>query len=257
MNPQKAIAIIPARYRSTRFPGKPLVAINQKPMIQHVYERVCQSTRISRVIVATDDDRILSVVEEFGGEARMTWTGHTSGTDRVAEVACQQEADLIVNVQGDEPFIDPGCIDAMVEPFETESGLMISSLCHRITSQDDLYNPNIVKVVTDLKGFALYFSRSPIPYSPNSNLILKNPSVFKRHMGLYTYRKCFLEQLQKLEKSTLEDIESLEQLRFLENGYQIKLINTNYQPLAVDTPDDLERINEFLKEQSWQQNSSL
>ncbi len=256
MNPQKAIAIIPARYHSTRFPGKPLVAINQKPMIQHVYEKVCQSSRIGRVIVATDDDRILRVVEEFGGEAWMTSTGHTSGTDRVAEVACQQEADLIVNVQGDEPFIDPACIDAMIEPFDTEPGLMISTLCHPITLEDDLYNPNIVKVVTDRKGFALYFSRSPIPYSPHSNLVLKSASVFKRHMGLYTYRKSFLEQLPKLERSSLEDSESLEQLRFLENGYQIKVINTTYQPLAVDTPDDLERINEFLKEQAWQQNSS-
>ncbi len=256
MNPQKAIAIIPARYHSTRFPGKPLVAISQKPMIQHVYERVCLSTRIERVIVATDDDRILRVVEEFGGEAWMTSTRHTSGTDRVAEVACQQETDLIVNVQGDEPFIDPSCIDAMIEPFDTEPGLMISTLCHPITLEDDLHNPNWVKVVTDRKGFALYFSRSPIPYSPHSKSILKNASVFKRHMGLYTYRKAFLEQLHKLKKSTLEDIESLEQLRFLENGFQVKVIDTNYQPLAVDTPDDLERINEFLKERAWQQNSS-
>jgi 3-deoxy-manno-octulosonate cytidylyltransferase (CMP-KDO synthetase) len=256
MNPLKAIAIIPARYHSTRFPGKPLVVINRKPMIQHVYERVCQATRIERVIIATDDDRILRVVEEFGGMACMTSPGHTSGTDRVAEVACQQEADLIVNVQGDEPFIDPSCIDAMIEPFYNEPGLMISTLCHSITSEDDLYNPNFVKVVTDRKGFALYFSRSPIPYSPHSNLILKNASVFKRHMGLYTYRKAFLEELHKLEKSSLEDTESLEQLRFLENGYRIMVINTNYQPLAVDTPDDLERINESLKERAWQQNSS-
>ena len=257
MNPLKAIAIIPARYHSTRFPGKPLVVINQKPMIQHVYERVCLATRVEGVIVATDDDRILRAVEGFGGKAWMTSPGHTSGTDRVAEVACQQEADLIVNVQGDEPFIDPGCIDAMIEPFDTESGLMISTLCHPITLEDDLNNPNIVKVVTDLKGFALYFSRSPIPYSSRSNLILKNPSVFKRHMGLYTYRKAFLEQLNSLEESALEKTETLEQLRFLENGYRIKVINTDYQPLAVDTPDDLGRINKLLKEQSWQQNSSL
>jgi 3-deoxy-manno-octulosonate cytidylyltransferase (CMP-KDO synthetase) len=256
MNPLKAIAIIPARYQSTRFPGKPLVIINEKPMIQHVYERVCQATCIERVIIATDDERILRVIEEFGGEARITSTGHTSGTDRVAEVACQQEADLIVNVQGDEPFIDPSCIDAMIRPFYGEPGLLISTLCHSITSEDDLYNPNIVKVVTDRKGYALYFSRSPIPYSPHSNLILKNASVFKRHMGLYTYRKAFLEQLHRLEKSSLENMESLEQLRFLENGYRIKVINTNYQPMAVDTPDDLERINEFLKERAWQQNSS-
>lgn len=186
----------------------------------------------------------------------MTSTRHTSGTDRVAEVACQQETDLIVNVQGDEPFIDPSCIDAMIEPFDTEPGLMISTLCHPITLEDDLHNPNWVKVVTDRKGFALYFSRSPIPYSSHSKSILKNASVFKRHMGLYTYRKAFLEQLHKLKKSTLEDIESLEQLRFLENGFQVKVIDTNYQPLAVDTPDDLERINEFLKERAWQQNSS-
>lgn len=256
MNPLKAIAIIPARYHSTRFPGKPLVVISQKPMIQHVYERVCEATCIEQVIVATDDDRILRVVEDFGGKACMTSAEHTSGTDRVAEVACQQEADLIVNVQGDEPFIDPSCIDAMIKPFYGEPGLLISTLCHAITSEDDLYNPNFVKVVTDRRGYALYFSRSPIPFSPHSKLILENASVFKRHMGLYTYRKAFLEQLHKLEKSCLEDTESLEQLRFLENGYQVKVIDTNYQPLAVDTPDDIERINEFLKERAWQQNLS-
>ena len=256
MKPLKAIAIIPARYRSTRFPGKPLVVINQKTMIQHVYERVCRATRVDSVIVATDDERIVREVESFGGKAWMTSPGHVSGTDRVAEVALQQEADVIVNVQGDEPLIDPSCVDATIEPFDKDPELMISTLCHPITSEDDFYSPNIVKVVTDRKGNALYFSRSPIPFPRHPNLSLKSSFIFKRHIGLYAYRKSFLEQLHKLEPSSLEKAEALEQLRFLENGYRIRVIDTDYQPLAVDTPDDLERISGFLKEQSWQQNSS-
>ncbi|MFN8008564.1 MAG: 3-deoxy-manno-octulosonate cytidylyltransferase [Terriglobia bacterium] len=252
----KAIAIIPARYASTRFPGKPLVLIHQKPMIQHVYERVRLAARVDDVIVATDDQRIVKAVEQFGGKAWMTSSEHNSGTDRVAEVALQQDADLIVNVQGDEPFVDPECVDLLLEPFYSEPDLMISTLCHCINSEEDLYNPNIVKVVTDRKGFALYFSRSPIPFSGSPPNLLKEASLYKRHMGLYAYRKSFLERLPQLQPSLLEKTETLEQLRFLENGYRIKVLTTNYQPLAVDTPDDLLRIDEYLKEQSWQQNSS-
>jgi 3-deoxy-manno-octulosonate cytidylyltransferase (CMP-KDO synthetase) len=242
MNELKSIAIIPARFASTRFPGKPLAKISDKPMIQHVYERVLRSKCVAEVIVATDDPRIARAVADFGGKARMTSSRHRSGTDRVAEVACQLEADLIVNVQSDEPLIDPLCIDAMVEPFYFEPELMISTLKSSGKLEEEFKSPHVVKVVTDQDGYALYFSRSPIPYYSGD----KSGAPFFKHIGLYAYRKRFLEKLSELRESVLEKSEKLEQLRFLENGFKVKVVHYEYESIAVDTPADLERVNQLV-----------
>jgi len=240
MNELKSVVIIPARFGSTRFPGKPLAKISSKPMIQHVYERVSRSNCVTDVIVATDDLRILQAVTDFGGKACMTSTHHRSGTDRVAEAARQVEADLIVNVQGDEPLIDPHSIDAVVEPFYSEPKLMISTLKSSGKFEHEFLNPHVVKVVTDRDGYALYFSRSPIPY------FCREASAFFKHIGLYVYRKEFLQRLPELKESGLEKSEELEQLRFLENGFRIKVVHYEYESMAVDTPVDLERVNQLL-----------
>ncbi|MCI0623587.1 MAG: 3-deoxy-manno-octulosonate cytidylyltransferase [Acidobacteria bacterium] len=253
----KSIAIIPARFESTRFPGKPLVTIGQKLMIQHVYERSLQARSVAEVIVATDDARILQAVEAFGGVARMTSPLHRSGTDRVAEVAAQSDADVIVNVQGDEPLIEPQCLDAVVEPFHSDRALMISTLSVDGASEEELCNPNVVKVVVDLSGFALYFSRAPIPFFLGRTRVDGEKRRFYKHVGLYAYRRSFLTGLATLKESFLEKSERLEQLRFLENGYRIKVVNTTYQSLAVDTPEDLERVNAFIRGRAWQPSLSL
>ena len=255
MSSLKSIAIVPARFESTRFPGKPLVSIAQKTMIQHVYERSLQAKSVSEVIVATDDLRILRAVQAFGGQAQMTSPLHRSGTDRVAEVAASSDADVIVNVQGDEPLIDPAALDAVVEPFQSDPNLMISTLSVDGTD-GEWENPNVVKVVVDHNGFALYFSRSPIPFFRDWSPALGRQQKFWKHVGLYAYRRSFLTGLATLQESYLEKAEALEQLRFLENGYRIKVVNTPYQSLAVDTPEDLERVNAFIKERSWQPSSS-
>jgi 3-deoxy-manno-octulosonate cytidylyltransferase (CMP-KDO synthetase) len=243
MNELKSIVIIPARFGSTRFPGKPLARISSKSMIQHVYERVMQAQCVSDVWVATDDLRIVQAVTDFGGKACMTSSCHRSGTDRVAELAGKLEADLIVNVQGDEPLIDPRCIDAVVEPFRSEPELMISTLKSSASSPDEFRSPNVVKVVTDRDGYALYFSRSPIPYSIRATSDAGEQQTFFKHIGLYVYRKRFLELLPTLKESVLEKSEALEQLRFLENGFRIKVVPHEYESIAVDTPADLERVN--------------
>jgi 3-deoxy-manno-octulosonate cytidylyltransferase (CMP-KDO synthetase) len=244
MNDLKSIVIIPARFGSTRFPGKPLAKISSKPMIQHVYERVSQSKCVTEVMVATDDSRIIQAVTDFGGKVCMTSTHHRSGTDRVAEAARLLEADLIVNVQGDEPLIDPDSIDAAVKPFYSEPGLMISTLKSSGKLEHEFLNPHVVKVVTDRDGYALYFSRSPVPYFCRG---ASGSTVFFKHIGLYVYRKKFLQLLPELKESVLERSEELEQLRFLENGVRIKVVHFEYESMAVDTPADLERVNQLFE----------
>ena len=251
----KVVAVIPARYGSTRFEGKPLADILGKPMIQHVYEGVCQSKLIEEVIVATDDQRILDAVQGFGGKAVMTVSNHTTGTDRVAEVARKLKSEIIVNVQGDEPLIKGGIIDKAIRPFITDDTLSMSTLMTRIEEVRDWLNPNIVKVVGDQKGFALYFSRSPIPFPRGTNIerLLSKTSgrnilpkrVFK-HIGVYVYRRKFLLRFSKMKPTPLEKLEKLEQLRALENGYKIKVTLVDYEPLAVDTPEDLQKVVYFL-----------
>jgi 3-deoxy-manno-octulosonate cytidylyltransferase (CMP-KDO synthetase) len=252
----RAVAVIPARYGSTRFEGKPLADILGKPLIQHVYEGVCQSRLIDKVIVATDDQRILEAVRGFGGNGVITSPDHSTGTDRVAEVARKLKVEIIVNVQGDEPLIKGPTIDKAIRPLFRDDALPMSTLMTRIEEVRDWLNPHIVKVVVDQKGFALYFSRSPIPFPRDLNierLLSKDPrservlskKVFK-HIGVYVYRRDFLLRYSKMKPTPLEKLEKLEQLRALENGYRIKVTAVNYEPLSVDTPEDLQRIVTFL-----------
>ena len=252
----KISAVIPARYASTRFEGKPLADILGKPMIQYVYEGACQSKLIDEVIVATDDQRIMEAVKSFGGKAVMTSPTHFTGTDRVAEVAKKLKSEIIVNVQGDEPLIKGDIIDTAIRPLLTDDTLQLSTLMTRIEEVRDWLNPHIVKVVADQKNFALYFSRSPIPFPRELQIgrLESNPfgtnrplpkRVFK-HIGVYVFRRKFLLQFSKMKPTPLEKLEKLEQLRALENGYRIKVTHVNYEPLCVDTPEDIQKVEAFL-----------
>ena len=235
----KALCIIPARYASTRLPGKPLRDIAGKPMIVRVYERAVQAKRVQDVVVATDDERIRTAVEEHGGRAVMTRTDHATGTDRLAEVAEKMtDYDLIINVQGDEPLIDPTVIDALVEPFLADARLSMATAKTLLTDEEEIANPNNVKVITDLTGNALYFSRARIPYARN-----EGANVYK-HIGIYAYRRDFLLSYARMAQTPLERSESLEQLRALENGHRIHVIETDAVFIGVDTEEDLTAVNE-------------
>ena len=238
----KAVGIIPARYASSRFPGKALAMLGDRPLIRHVYERASEAETLSLVVVATDDNRIASVVRDFGGKAVMTSARHPSGTDRVAEAARDLDVEVVVNIQGDEPFISPKVIDQAVAPFESRPELAISTLCHAIEDVASLHDPNVVKVVSDLRGYALYFSRSLIPHPRRG----QRERAFA-HIGLYAYRKDFLLRFAALPPGRLEQAEALEQLRVLENGERILVIPTeDYVGIGVDVPADLERAESFL-----------
>lgn len=244
----KAIGIIPARYASTRLEGKVLLDIAGKPMIQHVYERSSQSTLLAEVYVATDDPRILSAVERFGGKAHLTSPLHPSGTDRVAELAAKLEADIVVNIQGDEPLISPQMIESAILPLLGDYSVQMSTLCRRITDPQEVFDPNVVKVVQNREGFALYFSRSPIPFhrdlwkGSGASIEYGGGVVCYKHFGLYAYRKDFLLRFSGLKPTPLERIEQLEQLRALENGYEIKVVESEEETIGVDTEQDLERV---------------
>jgi 3-deoxy-manno-octulosonate cytidylyltransferase (CMP-KDO synthetase) len=233
----KVIGVIPARYASTRLPGKPLRDICGKTMIQHVYENAARSKSLQDLLVATDDERIVKVVVGFRGKAILTSPDHKTGTDRVAEAVRELNVDVVVNIQGDEPFINPGMIDEVVQPLLAEPSLPMCTSMHEITDERDFANPNVVKVVVSLAGDALYFSRSLIPH-PRETATRRA----HEHIGLYAYRKSFLLQLTGLPQSPLEKLESLEQLRVLENGFRLRVIETrqDYIPLSVDTPEDLD-----------------
>ena len=241
----KIIAVIPARYASTRFPGKALAEIGGKPMIQHVYERTAQSRLITRTIVATDDNRIADAVNQIGGEAMMTSAGHETGTDRLAEVAQCLDADIIVNVQGDEPLIDPAMIDLALQPFLEEVDLQMGTVKTRIKCLHDFLSPNVVKVVTDNLGNALYFSRSPLPFFRDKWKDLKDESFCSgkllcyKHVGLYVYRRDFLLKFAAMPPTFLEISEKLEQLRAIENGVRIRVVESEFESIGVDTPEDL------------------
>ncbi len=243
-------AIIPARYASTRFPGKPLADIHGKPMIQHVYERTWAADLVDRVIVATDDARIFQAVLTFGGEAMMTRDDHPTGTDRLAEVAASLDSDLIVNVQGDEPMIDPRMIDQAVAPMRDDDSIPMGTLMAPIQNLEDYLNPNVVKVVTDRRGFALYFSRAPIPHPRDFASDLRNQLARlapRRHIGLYVYRREFLLAYPALPVTPLESLECLEQLRALENGHAIRVVETLLSSHGVDTPEDLKIVTDLMK----------
>jgi 3-deoxy-manno-octulosonate cytidylyltransferase (CMP-KDO synthetase) len=231
------VAVIPARYASTRLPGKPLADLDGRPMIEHVYRRAADARGVEGVVVATDDQRVADAVERFGGVARMTSPEHRTGMDRLAEVAADLRAGIIVNVQGDEPLVEPSAIAQMVEALRADPTLEMSTLRTPIRHDADYASPHVVKVVVDRHDHALYFSRSPIPF-----LRAGQPGVTFKHLGLYAYRREVLLRLAALPQSPLEQAESLEQLRALEHGIRIRAVETQYDSIGVDTPDDLERV---------------
>jgi 3-deoxy-manno-octulosonate cytidylyltransferase (CMP-KDO synthetase) len=240
--PLKIVAVIPARFASTRLPGKALADLNGRPMVEHVFRRAAMSPVVSETIVATDDLRIATRVKEFGGKVRLT-KAHETGTDRVAEVAATLDCDVVVNVQGDEPLVDPGTIAELTAPFAADPGLQMTTLYRRIVDPAELHNPNIAKVVIDRGGFAMYFSRAPIPHTrdPRGGW----PPLY-RHIGLYAYRRNALMVLASLEPTPLERAEGLEQLRALEHGIRIKAMETHYESFEVNTPEDLAEVRRLL-----------
>ena len=241
------VGIIPARYASTRFPGKPLAIINGKPMIQHVYERTTKIPQLSHTIVATDDERIMDCVKNFGGNVVMTSNTHKSGTDRCGEVlknliAQDIRPNVVINIQGDEPFVECTQIQQLIQCF-SDSSVQIATLKKKIDSEDELFSPNAVKVVCDKSDNALYFSRFAIPFQrgKEQNTWLQSQTYYK-HIGIYAYRSDVLLQLITLQQTELETCESLEQLRWLSNGFKIKVKETNHENIAIDTPEDLLKL---------------
>jgi len=241
----KAIGIIPARYASSRFPGKPLIDLKGKSMIQRVYEGASKSQHLSEVIVATDDQRIFDEVKSFGGLVRMTSEAHVSGTDRCGAVAKEFNADIVLNIQGDEPLVDALQIDALCEAFKDEH-VDIATLGHSEVTAADRENPNRIKLVLDKNKNALYFSRNEIPSTQRASDTQVSQYPFLRHIGLYAYRGSVLKELVELEPCPLELIESLEQLRWLFNGYTIRVIETTIESPNIDTPEDVEKVLPFL-----------
>jgi 3-deoxy-manno-octulosonate cytidylyltransferase (CMP-KDO synthetase) len=241
---RRIVVGIPARYHSTRFPGKALARLAGRPLIEHVYRRAASLPEVERVLVATDDERIAAVVRAFGGEARLTWAGHRSGTERLAEVFAREACDLVVNLQGDEPLLDPRALRQALEPFSFDAELQVSTLRVRIRDRETLLSPHAVKVTTDAAGFAASFSRQPVP-PPGPALDLEQTPYFK-HIGLYVYTRPFLLRFASLPPSPGEQREQLEQLRILENGVPIKVVETSYDSVGVDTPEDLARAEAML-----------
>jgi len=275
--PLHTVALIPARFQSTRFPGKPLADLAGRPMIEHVYRRTAAARSVDAVAVATDDPRIVAAVEAFGGVARLTAARHRSGTDRIAEVARDLACEVVVNVQGDEPLIDPDEIDRVVEPFAADASVLMTTLRTPLTAAADYQSPHVVKVVVDRDGDALYFSRAPIPSigpaafdaaqagragrhsgvptvaapgpaeaGPHKGEVAAGGGPMYRHIGVYAYRRTFLLELTRLPPSPLELAESLEQLRALEHGFRIRTVETPNPSVGVDTPADLERVRRLL-----------
>jgi 3-deoxy-manno-octulosonate cytidylyltransferase (CMP-KDO synthetase) len=255
----RTIAVIPARYHSKRLPGKPLVEIGGRTMVEQVYRRACEARRVDRVLVATDDTRIKERVEDFGGECVLTSPEHPSGTDRIAEAAAHLDFELVVNVQGDEPLLEPRAIDQAVAAAQVCGGKAIATLGKLITSPEELRNPNVVKVVIDHSGHALYFSRWPIPFVAHPSMSVQEMARFisdthlpvegihYQHIGLYVYPKEILLELTGAPPTPLERLEKLEQLRALELGKPIRVEVTEYESISVDTPDDLEKVRNMFR----------
>lgn len=234
--PPRILGVIPARFHSTRFPGKALAPIWGKPMIQHVWERASRCALLTDLLVATDDARIAAAARSFGAKTVMTSPEHTSGTDRAAEAAAATSAEVIVNIQGDEPLIDPAAIGLAISTLLDVPSCRMATLKRRIARPEEVENPNVVKVVTSLDGWALYFSRSPIPANRGGG------AVYWKHIGLYVYRRDLLLSYSSLPRGPLEETEKLEQLRALENGIGIRVAETDYDTIGVDTPEDLEAV---------------
>jgi 3-deoxy-manno-octulosonate cytidylyltransferase (CMP-KDO synthetase) len=241
----KVVVVIPARYGSTRLPGKPLVSIAGKPMIQHVFERAKLAQCVNQVIVATDDERIVKAVEAFGGEARMTRSDHRTGTERVAEVAAHVEGDVFVNVQGDEPLLDPAAVNAAVTSLLEDPPASIATVATPIKTPADIMDPNVVKTVLDFEGNAIYFSRAPIPWVRDT--ASKVLARHLKHLGLYVFDREALLEYPTLPPGELERIEQLEQLRWLENGWKIRVAEVEHDAVSVDVPEDVARVEKLLQ----------
>jgi len=245
----EVVCIIPARYQSSRFEGKPLADVCGKPMIQHVYEKASGLEMVSSVAVATDDERIFDTVIGFGGNAIMTSEHHRSGTDRIAEAIETldlTDSDIVVNIQGDQPLFVPSQIDEVVKPLLDDPSIDFCTLIYRIRREAEIYHPNAVKVVFDKDHYALYFSRATIPFERAG----KGEIPYYKHHGIYSYRKAFLIAFTQLEEGYLERIEALEQLRALEYGYRIKVVETMHDSVEVDTPEELERVKKIIQEEN-------
>lgn len=241
----KIIGVIPARYASARFPGKPLIDLKGKSMIQRVYEGAMKSSKLSHVIVATDDHRIYDEVKRFGGEVAMTSDKHLTGTDRCGEIASKLDVDIIVNIQGDEPLVDFRQLDQLCDAFKDEN-VQIATLGIKGVSTEDLNNPNRIKIVLDKNKDALYFSRSPVPNTQNGKAEAIKSFDFYRHIGLYAYRSATLNQIIKLAPTALEQVESLEQLRWLYHGFKVRVIETEIETPNIDVPEDIQKVMDKL-----------
>lgn len=238
----KVVGVIPARYKSTRFEGKPLVEICGKTMIQRVYEQAQKAKMIDEIYIATDDERIRTKAESFGAKVIMTSPEHVSGTDRIAEAIGNIDCDIVINVQGDEPLINPEVLNALATAMIREPDIPMATLIISIKDMKEIQDPNVVKVVKDKNGFALYCSRAMIPFSRDGNWT----NMFKQ-IGIYAYRRDFLLKFASMEPTTYENIEKLEQLRALENGYKLKTVGTNFDSIGVDIPEDVKKVEEYLK----------
>jgi 3-deoxy-manno-octulosonate cytidylyltransferase (CMP-KDO synthetase) len=241
----EVVIVIPARFGSTRLPGKPLVSLAGKPMIQRVYERAKMAALADRVIVATDDERIVKAVESFGGTARMTRPDHRTGTERVAEVAAHEKGDVFVNVQGDEPVLDPVAVDTAVNALLEEPAAAISTVATQIKAPADIIDPNVVKTVLDFDNNGLYFSRAPIPWVRDTTSKIQLRHL--KHLGLYVFQREALLEYPTLPQGELERIEQLEQLRWLENGWKIRVAEVEHDAVSVDVPEDVARVEKLLQ----------
>ena len=254
----KIVAVIPARWQSTRLKEKVLADINGKPMLQHVWERVKKAREVDEVIVACDKEKVLKTAEAFGARCMFTSPEHSSGTDRLSEIAGAVDADVYINIQADEPMIDPLMIDQLAQVFKDEKNVTMATMIKRIDKCEDICDPNVVKVVVDRRGFALYFSRSPIPYMRKNSLRADEPGAgsddevpcgYYKHIGIYSYTKDFIFTYRNLPRSVLETDEQLEQLRVLEHGYKIKTIETRCETIGVDTQEDLDKVRRIFAEE--------
>ena len=237
----KAIGVIPARYAATRFEGKVLATLYGKPVIQHVWEKAKKAHTLDELIVATDDERIIKAVGSFGGKATLTAKEHPSGTDRLREVVNPLDVNIVVNIQADEPLLHPSMIDELVTALQQDKEIVMATLMKKIDNTEEINNPNVVKVVVDKDNFALYFSRATIPYHKQVDA-----RCYYKHIGLYSYTKDFLFTFVNMPRSFLEKTEELEQLRALENGYKIKVLETSYNTVGIDTPEDLQKAEQIL-----------
>lgn len=247
MSDPRVVVVIPARYASTRLPGKPLVPLCGKPMIQHVYERAKRAQTVHEVLVATDDQRIFEAVQQFGGQARLTRADHRTGTERIAEVAVQEQGDIFVDVQGDEPLIDPVTIDAAVGALLEEPPAQIATVATLIRHANDIMDPNVVKAVLDFDDNALYFSRAPVPWVRDTQQ--KVHVKYWKHLGLYVFQREALLEFPTLPQGELERVEQLEQLRWLENGWRMRVAEVPHDSVSIDVPEDVARVEKLMKEE--------